>query len=281
MAPVRAALGQGTTLFVSDFRNGVIYQMAFPGSRVKVAQTIPVPGGPLGIAWAKNTLFVGLAEAGRVDAYRSPGQARYTVAARRWLFSLGGSGTFTEPTDIAVDTLQSLIFVLDAQQRAVKVFDLADGTPRFTISGPGLGAEQLQNPTALAVDPVGQEIVVSDYGEPTEPSTQPALKVFDYQGVLLTTISGKQGMMGQRFSRPQGLAVDGAGRIFMADALSGEVMVFDRQSGSLLTTFGTFGSGPGELWLPLDVVVNENQDLFVTNNRPGRIEVYETGGQIP
>ena len=280
-SPVRIAWGPGATVLVSDFRNQTIYQMSVAQGTVTPIQTLTVGEPPLGVAWARNRLFVGKPASDAVDVYEFDPQAPPPSGTYPWLYRLGGSAPIEDPTDIAVDTAQGLVFVLDVRARRIKAFDLDDGAPRVTISSPGLAADQLQNPAGLAVDVARQEVLVSDYGEPTESSAPPALKIFDYQGALLASFSGRLGMLGQRFSRPQGLAVDGKGHILVADALAGEVIVFDRQSGAILTTFGTFGSGAGQLWLPLDVILDGNADLLVTNNRPGRIEIFPTGGQIP
>ena len=95
------------------------------------------------------------------------------------------------------------------------------------------------------------------------------------------TISGKAGMMGNRFSKPQGLAVDDAGHIFLVDCWLGYVLVIDRASGGTLKTLGAYGTDPGQLALPLDVVVDlRSKDVAVTNNRPRRIEVFPKGGVV-
>lgn len=280
-SPVRIAQGPGATILVSDFRNNTVYQMSVAQGPAIYIQTLAVGEPPLGIAWARNRLFVGKPASGTVDAYEFNPQAPPISGTYSWLYRLGGSTPIEDPTDIAVDTAQNLVFVLDVQAGRVRAFDLDDGASRFTISSRGLGLDQLQNATSLSVDEARHEVLVSDYGEPTESSAPPAIKIFDYQGVLIASFSGRLGLLGQRFSRPQGLAVDGNGHILVADALAGEVMVFDRLSGGILDTFGTFGSGPDQLWLPLDVMLDGNGDLLVTNNRPGRIEIFPTGGQIP
>ena len=81
-------------------------------------------------------------------------------------------------------------------------------------------------------------------------------------------------MADSRFSRPQGLAVDGKGRIYVVDALSAEVLVLDRETGATLNTIGTFGSNPGQLLLPLDIVVGQTGDVLVTSYRTGKIERF-------
>ena len=139
----------------------------------------------------------------------------------------------------------------------------------------------LAKPTGIAVDVTRQEVLVADYGD-TESGIYPRVQIFDYNGTLLSSISGRAGMMGNRFSRPQGLAVDGEGHIFMVASWLGRVMVFDREAGAELASLGTYGTDPGQLALPLDIVINaDSKDVFVTNNRPRRVEVYVGGGVLP
>ncbi|MFQ6098516.1 MAG: hypothetical protein ACE5O2_12390 [Armatimonadota bacterium] len=270
-SPVRIAVGKKGRLFVSDFFLRVVFELEAGADGARVERALAIPGRPLGVAWAGgNRLIVGNASTQSVDVYRAKNG--------KWLYSLGGPGAVKDPTDIAVDRRRRLAFVLDGYAQTVRVFALRDGSPLHTISAPGPGDHYLQHPTGIAVDPARREVLVSDYGEPTYADSPPAVKIFRYNGTHVKTISGQAGMLGQRFSRPQGLAVDGAGRILVVDALAGEVLVLDRETGDVLQTLGSLGSGPGELWLPLDVVVNRELQVFVTNNRPRRVEVFQLGG---
>jgi DNA-binding beta-propeller fold protein YncE len=298
-SPVRVAIGGKGRLFVSDFLAEAVFELEAGPGGARVARAFTIPGRPLGVAWARrNRLLVGNSSTGSVDVYRATNG--------KYLYSLGGRGTFEEPTDIAVDLRRNLAFVLDSRAKSIKVFRLKDGAPLRTISGPGPGDYYLQSPTGVAVDEVRREVLVSDYGDPTRSDSPPAVKIYGYDGTYLQTISGKAGMLGQRFSRPQGLAVvnpavrrwkrcqekplrrrkrkecepvsGASARILVVDAVAGEVLVLDRESGDLLQTLGSFGSGPQQLWLPLDVAVDGRLNVFVTNNRPRRVEVFTLGG---
>ncbi len=271
-SPVRIAMGKNGTFFVSDFLSHAIVEFEAGSGTAQVVAAYVVPGRPLGVAWANgNRLIVGNSTTQTVDVYRT--------SNGKWLYSLGGPGAVADPSDIAVDTAKDLVFALDGTAGTVKVFDLKDGTYLYSISSPGAGDAYLQNPTAIAADIVREEVVVSDYGD-LDHGGPAALKIFTYAGDHVKTHSGKKGMLGARFSRPQGLAIDARGHILLVEAVAGEVQILDRATGSLVETLGSFGVGPGELWLPLDVIVDENQDAFVTNNRPRRIEVYSLGGSV-
>lgn len=273
LSPVRVAAGPKRTLFVSDFRAQKVFRLKASAGGVRIAEAFGVAGRPLGVAWARNRLFVGNASTGSVDVYQS--------RSGKWLYALGGQGAVGDPSDIALDPRRGLAFVLDGEEKTVKVFAMMKGDLRYTIAGPGLADHDLQNPTGIAVDPARREVLVSDYGDAAGSGPPPGVKIFSYDGTPVGFISGKSGMLAQRFSRPQGLAVDGEGRILLVDALAGEVLVVDRESGAVLETLGGLGSSPGELWLPLDVVVTGDLDLFVTNNRPRRVEFFRLGARAP
>lgn len=88
-------------------------------------------------------------------------------------------------------------------------------------------------------------------------------------------------MFGLRFSRPQGLELDKEGHVFMVDCYSGEIMVFDRYTGQTLKTMAGYGTDPGQLRLPLDLVMNPStKDIYITNNRAAAIEKIEKGGVL-
>jgi hypothetical protein len=61
----------------------------------------------------------------------------------------------------------------------------------------------------------------------------------------------------------------------MVECYAAEIMVFDLLSGAIVKTFGEYGSEPGQLRLPLDIVFDAGtKELFITNNRCSRIEVF-------
>lgn len=270
MAPVRISAGTGNSYWFSDFSGRRIYRVRYKRNRIVPVRAFAIDGFPLGIAWAQNRLLVGNVTRGTVSAYSARG---------RWLYDLAPEGSVIDPTDIAVDVRARLVFVLDAQDRSVKVYRLRRRGLVRQISQVGLGDYDLQNPTGITIDRHRRRVYVSDYGELARANA--AIKIFDYRGNPVGRIAGKSGMLGARFSRPQGLALGPAGRLYLADALAGEVQIYDLGTGDQIGTLGTFGDGPGELFVPLDIVLSRQGDVLVTNNRPGRIEVFPRGGTHP
>lgn len=276
-SPIRLAFGADGNLLVSDYRLGMIVTVNRKTN--KAIRWFDVGGKPLGIAYLKGHIYVGNATAGRIDVFNAAGKK----FKKKGTFKT----TIGKPTDIAVDPEIKRVFVADGINKTVKVFDTKGKlTGQIPASDPD--HTLLANPTGIAVDVGRQEVLVSDYGD-REKDISPRIQIFDYNGNYLDTINsvvtgggmGMGGLKKPRFSRPQGLAVDDAGHIFLVDCFSCEILVFDRDTGEKLKTLGGFGTDPGQLRLPLDIVIQKKtKDLYVTNNRAARIEVFEKGGVL-
>ncbi len=257
-APARVSAA-GTDLLVSDYGGQAVVVMGKDDLGIRLR--IPVQGRPTGVAQAAGLLVIGNRDDGSVSVYSPRGVFSHYLGS--------GPGEFQQPNDLAVDEGSGLVYVVDTRAKAIKVYNLTDGTAAGTVGG-----GSLFQPTALALDPLDGEILVSDFGEGVTPAR---VSIFTAAGVFDRAIPAANGP----FSTPQGLYADLAGRIFLVDALSGEVLVFDG-AGSLLKVLGGIGTGNGELFYPLDVLLDEgSQDLFVTDNRNGRLAVFRGGGVIP
>lgn len=267
LSPARLSVGPSGILLVTDYRAQAVF-MVSRTNVAKVIRSFSIDGRPLGIAWARGRIYVGNETTGAVEVYNPAGKLMYTLG--------GAPGSVKQPSDIAVDASRGLVFVVDGHEKRIRVFGLK-GPELTAISG--IGAGSLVNPIGIALDQTREEILVSDYGHPADSSDERApslVHIFDYDGNKIAEISGSR-----RFSRPQGLAVE-EGHIYLADGMLGQVLVLDRSSGATVATLGEFGTGPGQLQLPLDVVIDpSSKDVYVTNNRAARIELFEGGGQVP
>lgn len=272
-SPVRIEILPNKDLLVSDSKLGQI--LTVDHDSLEVVKSNHVPGRLLGVAYAKGNIFVGNESRERVEVYNRDGE---------WQYNLGGDGeVILQPTDIAVDDKRRLVFVVDGGAKAVKVFSLV-GDFLYTIPSVFPDPDQLANPTGIALDTVNRQVIVSDFGDAAlYPVIPPRLQIYSYDGNLLSTILPGGGWFGgAKFSRPQGLAVNGLGAVFLVDSFSGEVLAFDLATGALLKTLGGYGTASGEMRLPLDVVIEQHsQDVYVTNNQASRIEVFRGGGVTP
>jgi len=260
-SPVRLASGaSGSTLVVSDLNARQVHFLNRNNLASKTS--IDLAGRPSGIAQWKKQVVIGNQENGSVCVYSNSGVLSHCLGI--------GAGEFEQPNDLAIDTSGLIVYVLDTIAKRVMLYDLASGT----LAGTNVGLGHLVQPTALALSPTTGDLYVSDFGDS---STLPQIQVFTPDGNYDRSILGGR----EIFSTPQGLHVDDNGRIFLADAVSGEIVIFNA-SGILLGTLGGLGTAEGQLFYPLDVFVDHrSRNVYVADNRNHRITVFPNGGVLP
>ena len=265
-SPVRLALHPSGRLLVTDRRLAGVVD--WDAERSRVVGFFETPGRPVGVAWAWGKVYIGNDSSGAVEVYTSGG---------KFVTTLGQVGQVRRPSDIAVDTRQGLIFVTDAKLGRVVVYNHKGQLVRML---PAPGAPPLNVPTGIALDMERGEVLVSDFGDAGWFSMDAWVRIYDYEGNYREGISGrKAGIYG--FSRPEGLAVNRLGQIYLVDSLRSQVLVFDRTTLAGIATIGEAGTGNGQLLLPVDVVISDKtDDLFVTNHRHGTVTVFKGMGAV-
>jgi len=248
-SPVRLAHTASGWLLVTDAAREVVYRV--DPQTLRADQALAIDGKPLAVGMSGDRIFIGNATRHTVEVFNHLGQR---------VGSLGAAGSIGYPSDLAVDPGAGLVFVLDGLDRTVKVFETG-GTLRRVI---GTGAT-FETPIGVAVNPAQREVLVSDYGNPGA-SLPAAVKIFTYGGDFVGAIAGggtcSAGTCRGAFSRPQGLATDDSGHVYLTDALQSSVLVFDRSTRALAATI----DGTGRLRLPSDVALGADGTVFVTSN---------------
>ncbi len=273
LSPTRITqMPSGSVVVVDSKRQALV--VISPNPR-KEDTLISVPGRPVSVAFGWGRFFVGNEVTQSVDVLSRNGRLQYILG--------GESFHIARPSDIAIDKKLGLIFVSDSATAKVWVFDKGGELLR---SLPAAGQIPLYRPTGIAVDPTRGEVLVSDFGDPQNPTG--TVNIYDFDGFFKASINGSAGCgwfacVGDfNFSRPQGLTVDSKGLIYLVDSLLGQVLVFDRETQKGVNTIGQIGKGPGQLMLPLDLIMDSKTgDLHVTNNRNRRLEVFENQGLAP
>lgn len=115
-------------------------------------------------------------------------------------------------------------------------------------------------PLALACGPTGDS------------HNRPDAAVPRWQGAVDLAIGTLDGSHDQ-FGEPSGVAVDRAGRIYLADQQYNSIRVFD-STGHYLFGIGRPGKGPGELSGPCCLAFDRSGDLWVRDARNGRYNRY-------
>ncbi|MFQ6108811.1 MAG: NHL repeat-containing protein [Candidatus Aminicenantales bacterium] len=259
-SPVRIALGSGGLIYVTDFQKNCVAVIDLTADETKIIKTIAVKGHPLGIAVDhEGWIYVGNSTNNRVEVYVPKGNFGH----RRPKFRL--EGNIKRPNDIAIAP-SGLIYVVASDENLVKIYN-PDGSFHSSFGGTGDGYGQFNFPTGIAIDEVNGEVIVSDF-------LNRRIQVFDYDGNWLRAIYGG-GMLGSSaVDRPQGLAVDEQGRIYVVDSHQACIFIVDRY-GAPLATLGEYGQDKGQLRIPLDIVIDQDGNAIVTSNQNSRIEIFQ------
>jgi DNA-binding beta-propeller fold protein YncE len=169
-----------------------------------------------------------------------------------------GEATPWRPVDVAA--FEDRLYVADAANQIVKVFDKATGTLVKTIGDTGDPETRLGRPTNLAFDG-GGDLYVSDFD-------RFQILKYDRDGHFEARV-GAPGDGPGHFARPKGIAVDRAGRLYVVDASFDNVQIFDKD-GRVLLFFAQGGEQPGNLRLPAKVALDyDNLDSFREYFGPG------------
>jgi sugar lactone lactonase YvrE len=91
------------------------------------------------------------------------------------------------------------------------------------------------------------------------------------------TSFGRPGSGPGRFGVLAGVAVDSSGHVLVADKLRCVVMVFDRDF-TFLTEFGYRGPRPGNLVVPDDIAVDQQDRVYVSQGRSRGVSVFALAG---
>lgn len=216
---------------------------------------------------------------GDVDLEPDPYQAGMVVLSPDRTVGSGGiaEGQFNAPRGVVVAPDGSL-FVADSRNHRIQHFS-ADGLflnawgafSESSIETPLPGT--FNEPWGVAVSPDGEIVYVTD-------TWNHRVQAFAPDGVLLW-IWGHPGF-GQTsdpygFWGPRGIAVDGQGRVYVADTGNKRILVFDAE-GNYLTEFGAGGMNPGQLDEPVGVAVDARGLVYVADTWNRRIQVFTAIG---
>jgi sugar lactone lactonase YvrE len=181
-----------------------------------------------------------------------------------------GAESLVSPAGIALDTANRFVYVADAQQDQVLVFDadsykllrrIGAAGKKHTLTSPG----NFSLPTHVAVDKEGNVVVTDTLNNRVE--------IFDADGQFVSEF-GKPGDGPAHFARPKGIAFDGDGHIWVADEVQCRVQVFN-QEGQLLAYFGNQGEYPGQFQALYGIAFDKATNRIITSEQfPGRVQVF-------
>ncbi len=236
--PCGVALAPGGSLLVADTSNQAIRQVVTNGTVTTLAGVLAGPGsadGPGTAARFNNPCGVGVDSAGNVyvsdlanNTIRriAPGGAVTTLAGLAGSpgtnDGTGSAASFREPAGLAVDQ-DGNVYVAEFANHTIRkvtpagvVTTLAGSALQSgSTNGPGTAA-RFFNPTGVAVDNAGNVYVADTMND--------MIRKIAVDGTV-STVAGTAGSIGAQdgpaasalFGHPQGIAVDAAGNLFVAD----------------------------------------------------------------
>ncbi len=162
------------------------------------------------------------------------------------------------------------IFVADTHYHRVSVFD-RDGRLLERFGRHGTGEGEFLLPTDVAVDASGF-IYVSEYlGNDRITKWSPQLQ--------FVAVLGDKPIDGKPLRRPAGIDIDDEQTLWIADACNHRIVRLSLE-GEVLTTFGRFGSGPGELRYPYDISISPKGLVMVCEYEGNRLQWFSKKGRV-
>lgn len=175
-----------------------------------------------------------------------------------------------DPGNMAIDEENRLLYVTDAEQDLVLVYD-ADAPHKFirSIGKPGTkhtstARGEFAKPTGVAVDKDGNVFVADTWND--------RIQVFDADGQFIRTF-GRAGDGPGYFARPKGIAIDSDGHLWVADQVQDRVQVFTPE-GRLLIYMGGHGLLPGQFQSVVNITIDKNNRVLTTEQMPGRLQIF-------
>jgi DNA-binding beta-propeller fold protein YncE len=165
---------------------------------------------------------------------------------------------FSKPFGIATDS-HNRIYVADSGQGLIFVLDRDNKQVTYIGSSAQV---RLRLPVGITVDAKDRIWVADAVGQ--------HVYAFDGDGGVLMMLGRQDEML-----NPTSVAVDDSrNRIYVVDSKLHKVLVFDTESGQLISTIGERGSGNGQFNFPTQVALDNVGRIYVTDTLNFRVEVF-------
>jgi uncharacterized protein (TIGR03437 family) len=299
--PTGVAVDSSGYLYIADYRNNRV-RMVLNGMIITVAgngalgfggdngqATSAQLDGPTGVAVdSGGNLYI--ADTGNHCIRRVSNGMITTVAGGGW--SLGDNGPATtaqlsDPWGVAVDSAGNLYIADEYDNRVRRVSSgvittvAGNGTPGFSGDNGSATSAQLNDPQGVAVDSAGN-LYIADTGNN---------RMRKVSNGVITSVAGGAAPVGDngpatsaQFDQPQGVAVDSAGNLYIADSANSRIR---KVSNGVITTVAGNGT-PGfsgdngqatsaQLSYPGGVAVDSAGSLYIADPGNQRIRKVSNG----
>ncbi|HVM32284.1 MAG TPA: NHL repeat-containing protein [bacterium] len=226
---------------------------------------------------AYGHLYIGDADEGEIAVMNIASIPSPSYAIGQAVTVSDAYGTDCYPGALAVDQ-NGIIYVADYDCGEIYTMNQYGINSGYGL-GSGFGTDSgsasinggfLDNPNGIAVTPDGSKVYVAD-------SNNNVVQVYNSGSTGLTWVSvigdatGASSTATGKFDSPAGLALDGAGNLFVADSNNARIQKFSA-SGKFLTSIGDTANSisNGQLQSPWAIAVDAAGEVFVTDTN------YET-----
>jgi len=224
----------------------------------------PILGQPMGVAVSADGKRLYIADYGL-------GAVLVADFSARELRLFAGDEPVGKAFNVALDAEEN-VYVSDTNGAVVRVFSRAGQLLR------SLGAQQLERPTGIAVDPRRKLLYVSDSSK--RKSENHRVRVFDLGGQWLRDLGAKEGRPGKgeedgQWYFPTYIAVDPSnGDVYVADTMNFRIQVFDA-SGTFKRKYGENGDAPGTFARLKGLAFDSFGNLYVVDGDHSNVQLFD------
>ena len=214
--------------------------------------------------------------------------ASSTQAAPSNLFDHAGKGKaggqFSAPRGIAIGP-DGVITIVDQLNYRVQQFQ-PDGTFLRQWGGIGTGPDKFGQingyafgPTGLAIAPDGTIYVADTWNHRIAAFTSDGKPLRQWGSFF----NGQENPAAlpqhtSEFYGPRGIAIGPNGLLYITDTGNSRILVFD-QTGKFVRTFGSFGTGDGQMDNPVGIAARADGTVAVADTNNARILLFSADGQ--
>jgi len=298
--PWRVALDSTGAIYVADsYYNRISsWTIGSPIGTIMAGQvngqsgsTLPYLNTPYGVCVDSNkNVYVADTTNHRVQLWTYGASSGATVAGtgkknvikikRYFMMFLGSSGSLltqlSSPNSVVLDSSTNTLYVADTGNHRILSFEPNVTTGVLVAGGAGAGTSstQLSSPTDIYYDSSSRTLFIVNLG--SHCVVRWVIGAFTWS--LVAGIPGSTGTTPLTFNNPQGLTLDSAGNLYVADTSNHRIQFF--RSGNvtgttIAGTTSTAGASSSLLYGPRSVKVDSQFNLYVADTTNHRVQMFQ------